>query len=110
MIDPVMLNIIKKEIQNKVNQLNSKLKTYSQTASITANDTLELNLIDNGFNGLNAVVEVLMLDNDENSDTYNTYISTSNVIKSISNDGETLTIYNISDKDIKVLIKIIQIN
>jgi hypothetical protein len=80
------------------------------TLTIASNENQQINLSDNNFDGLNAIVEVLMLDNDENSNTYNTYISTSNVIKSISNDGKTLTIYNLLDKDIEVLIKIIQID
>ena len=102
---------------NKLNHLESFIQTipinniikYQTVQTISANKNISIDLSTQNIDGTKALIEILLKDDDSNSDTNGTFINSTTIVKSISTDGKTLKVYNNNDKDKDVMIKIIHI-
>jgi hypothetical protein len=80
---------------------------YQNIVDIDSNSKLDIDLNSIGINGLFSIYDIKILDENSDSDTYDTYINSETVsIVSISNDGTSCSIINYDDITHKFLINI----
>jgi len=82
-------------------------KQYQSREVILANESLDIDLKILGIDGLNSIYDIKILDEDETSDTYDTYINAEPLyLISIFSDGTSCKIINLDTVDHTFLINI----